>query len=85
MTNKYSTKLKYHDRETKAAYVYDKYHSMLQGSVLDVGADSMFLKPFVQNKGGIYTGVGFGEKVDLVINLDDSPLPFPDQSFDTVV
>jgi hypothetical protein len=75
----------YYNRETKASYVYDKYQSILKGSVLDVGADSMFLKPYVERGGGKYIGIGFGENVDQVIDLDSSALPFQDASFDTVV
>lgn len=82
---KYLTKIKYDSRKTKANYVYDKYQSILRGNVLDVGADVMYLKPYIESGGGRYTGVGFGEKVDQVIDLDKSPLPFADQSFDTVM
>lgn len=81
----YKTTIKYNSRESKARYVYDKYHSLLLTNVLDVGADSMYLKPYVEQGGGKYTGIGFGEKVDQVVNLDKSSLPFKDQSFDTVL
>lgn len=81
----YVTKLKYSSRETKPKYVFDKYKSLLGGSVLDVGADGKYLKPYVESCGGTYMGIGFGDKVDLEINLDSSGLPFEDCKFDTVL
>lgn len=81
----YTTNVTYTNRETKAAYVYDKYKPLLSGSVLDVGADGKYLKPYVEKGGGSYYGIGFGENVDLEIDLDTSPLPFHDRSFDTVL
>ncbi|SDB54912.1 Methyltransferase domain-containing protein [Desulfonatronum thiosulfatophilum] len=82
---KYTTDNAYTDRETKPAYVYDKYNPLLLGSVLDVGADGKYLKPYVEQGGGAYCGIGFGERVDMEIDLDAGPLPFEDTSFDTVL
>lgn len=83
--NDFSTALNYHDRETKADYVFDKYRRILKGKILDVGADKMYLKTRIQDNNGTYLGVGYGEAVDRVINLDASPLPFENESFDTVL
>lgn len=82
---RFRTRFGYVDRETKAAHVYSKYGALLQGSVLDVGADAQYLKPYVQENGGEYFGVGLGSTVDLEVDLDCSPLPFADSSFDTVL
>jgi SAM-dependent methyltransferase len=82
---RFHTQLGYVDRETKAAHVYSKYGALLKGTVLDVGADAQYLKPYVEENGGEYLGVGLGPKVDLEVNLDCSPLPFPNASFDTVL
>ena len=75
----------YHNRETKAGYVFAKYRPILKGSVLDVGADAMYLKPYLASSEGRYVGVGHGEKVDHEVNLETSALPFGDHSFDTVL
>lgn len=82
---KFNSTVKYTNRETKPAYVYDKYLPLLTGSVLDVGADGKYLKPYVEKGGGRYYGIGFGEHVDLEIDLDANSLPFEDDSFDTVL
>lgn len=82
---KYSTSLQYMDRRTKADYVFDKYKSVLKQSVLDVGADAMYLKPKVEQNGGRYLGVGFGEHIDIEVDLEKPPFKFENNSFDTVV
>lgn len=81
---KYKTKKIYTGRQDKSDYVFDKYGELLKGSILDVGADAMYLKSKVEKGGGQYTGIGFGDAVDLEIDLDHSSLPFDDKSFDTV-
>lgn len=75
----------YNGREEKAAYVYNKYKSIFNVSVLDVGADAQYLKPMITSTGGKYHGIGYGDNIDQVANLDGYPLPFEDRSFETVI
>ena len=75
----------YVTRDDKAGFVYKKYKALLGGSVLDVGADAMFLKKHVTRGGGQYVGVGLGEGIDHELDLEKSPLPFDDDQFDTVL
>ncbi len=81
---KYTTDVRYQDRKGKAEYVFAKYQSILDGKILDVGADDCHLKdhlpPQVQ-----YWGVGLGGDVDQEIDLERQPLPFEDQSYDCVL
>lgn len=82
---KFFTKFKYTDRETKSEYVYKKYKTILKHSVLDVGADQCFLKKYLDGDTE-YSGVGLGsEKIDLEIDLEKQNLPFKDNSFHTVL
>lgn len=82
---RFFTRNQYSSRETKPHYVMDKYSPILGGSVLDVGADGKHLKPFVEQEGGSYLGIGFGDKVDMEIDLESGSLPFEDDQFDTVL
>jgi len=77
--------MKYSSRETKAKYIFEKYGDILSGRVLDVGADAMYLKPMVQDGGSEYIGIGFGDEIDVSYNLEQTPYPFEERSFDTVV
>ena len=83
---KFQTKLTYETRPDKAAYVWDKYHEILSsGSVLDVGADECHLKTYLP-EGVKYTGVDFCDNPEVIrVDLDREPLPFEDQTFDTVL
>ena len=78
----YATTRGYTDRPSKAAYVADKYASLLAGSVLDVGCDAAPLRAMVP---GRYTGVDIRPDADTVLDLDRNDLPFPHRSFDTVL
>lgn len=80
----FATAYRYSDRETKAEYVWRKYEPIL-ADVLDVGADQGFLRPFIEDAGGKYVGVGYGEGVDLELDLEAGRLPYADRSFDTVL
>ena len=82
---KFETRLSYVDRKTKSVYIYDKYKEILNGRVLDVGADAQYLKKSITESGGTYTGIGFGETIDINFNLENLPYPFEDNSFDTVL
>jgi len=75
----------YHDRESKAKFVFEKYKDLLVGRVLDVGADQCYLKKYLGNDVQ-YTGVGFGDGRDIInLDLEKERLPFPDGSFDCVL
>ena len=82
---RFDSAIVYRDRAAKAEYVYDKYRPLLVNRVLDVGADAMHLKPLVVQGGGDYTGIGYGDDIDLTYDLETGTLPFSDQSFDTVL
>lgn len=84
MSMTFTTMFQYTDRKTKAEYVWLKYRQILQGRLLDVGADACYLKEHLED-GTQYCGVGLGEGVDRVIDLEKEPLPFPDGSFDCVL
>ena len=81
----YSSSCKYVDRQSKARYVWEKYSSLLDHTVLDVGADAMYLKPYVEGAGGRYLGIGHGEGIDHPMDLEGGILPFGDRSFETVL
>lgn len=83
--NRFATDFAFHDRQTKAKYVWLKYESILRGKkILDVGADECHLKQHLDEDAS-YHGVGLGDKVDQVINLETDGLPFEDNSFDCVL
>lgn len=81
---RYQTERRYTDRESKAAYIADKYRAILAGSVLDVGCDTKRLRPLVARP-DLYVGVDLCDAADVVIDLDREALPFGPGSFDTVV
>ena len=75
----------YSSRETKLQFFARKYADFLTGSILDVGADALYLKNFLPN-GVHYTGVGIGPHPDLVqVDFEKEEIPFSDNSFDCVV
>jgi len=74
----------YHDRESKAKYVYDRYKKFLEGRILDVGADQCYLKEYLGEESK-YFGIGLGKAVDININLEKLKIPFKDSSFDCVL
>ncbi|MDX2132027.1 MAG: methyltransferase domain-containing protein [Planctomycetota bacterium] len=81
---RYATAYRYTDRETKARYIAEKYAPILHGSVLDVGCDKAPLRALVASPSR-YTGVDMAPGSDIVLNLDASPLPLANRSYDTVV
>ena len=83
--SRFSSSIVYTDRKSKSNYVYEKYNKILTPSVLDVGADAMYLKPLVVSSGGKYVGIGHGDSIDYEINLEQIPLPFDARSFETVL
>jgi len=75
----------YTDRRSKAKYIFCKYQSILQGKILDVGADHCFLKEYIE-AGTQYVGIGLhSPKLDIVVDLEKQDIPFESNSFDTVL
>ena len=85
MNYKFSSDLIYTSRKTKADYIFDKYRDILVESVIDVGADQMYLKDKILSNGTNYVGVGRGELFDINVDLEKSKIPVKDKSFKTVV
>ncbi len=81
---KFQTDYLYTDRETKAQYVWRKYQSLLNGRILDVGADECYLKHYLP-KGAEYIGIGLGGTPDYRVDLEKESIPFGDNSFDCVL
>ena len=81
----FQTKFRYHDRPSKAKYVWLKYQSILESAaILDVGADECYLKEHLSDNAS-YWGIGLGGNLDQEINLEGGQLPFDDRSFDVVL
>lgn len=72
------------DRKTKAQYVWEKYHKILNGRILDVGADECYLKQHLPSHVE-YIGIGLGGSPDIQINLEIDKIPFDDKSFNCVL
>ena len=81
---RFFTDLKYTSREDKPEYVWRKYREILHGEILDVGADQCGLKKFLP-QGTNYISIGFGEAVDVEIDLEKRNLPYQENSFDCVL
>lgn len=81
---RFKTGRSYKDRQSKAAYVHDKYKDILSGRVLDVGADNCYLRDLL-GAGADYTGIGIGGSPDIEVDLERQAIPFPDNSFDCVL
>ena len=81
----FHTEYRYHDRASKARYVWEKYQSILRGArILDVGADECHLKRHLDCNAS-YWGIGLGGSPDQEVDLERGPLPFPDNAFDCVL
>jgi hypothetical protein len=80
----FHTNYEYKDRETKAEYVWLKYGSILEGKILDAGADECYLKRYLGDSAS-YWGVGLGDGIDQQVDLEKERIPFPDNSFDSVL
>ena len=78
------TDFKFSDRTTKAQYVWLKYGSILNGRILDVGADECHLKSYLPANTK-YIGIGLGGAPDIQVNLEEGKIPFDDRSFDCVM
>jgi hypothetical protein len=80
----FRTDYRYTDRETKARYVCLKYQAILQGHILDVGADECYLKQWLP-AGATYWGIGLGGHPDQQVDLEKEGIPSGDNSFDCVL
>ncbi len=81
---KFHTNFKYHSRKDKPEYVWRKYNPVLTDSILDVGADKGGLETWLP-KDVRYVAVGFGDGVDIKMDLDKGSLPFDDGEFNCVL
>ncbi len=81
----FHTDFQYSSRETKQQYVWQKYSAILSGAtILDVGGDQGFLMSHLPPTSR-YNSIGYGEKIDQHYNLENTPYPFADKSFDVVL
>ena len=80
----YTTSRSYDCAETKAEYLVEKYHPVLDGSVLDVGCGKRLVGDRVPRP-DLYVGVDLKQPCDVVVHLEHEPLPFADSSFDVVL
>lgn len=84
MELKFSTNYQFIDRKTKAKYVWLKYQNILNGRILDVGADECYLKGYLE-EGTSYVGIGLGGDLDKKVDLEKEKIPFADNSFDCII
>jgi SAM-dependent methyltransferase len=80
----FHTDFMYTSRKDKPEYVWRKYGQILQGRILDVGADECGLRDLLP-AGTEYTGIGLGGAVDVKIDLEKCKLPYEENSFDVVL
>ncbi|WP_160162738.1 class I SAM-dependent methyltransferase [Magnetococcus marinus] len=86
-TPTYHTNFTFHDRVSRAEYIWRKYTPLLQESVLDLGAWQCHLRHHVPATAH-YVGVDLDTEhgnPDVVANLDHGQVPFADNSFACVV
>jgi SAM-dependent methyltransferase len=76
--------IRFHDRASRSAYIADRFGSLLQGKLLDVGCDQAILRQLLP--GSTYVGMDRTGAPDIRLNLETvDHLPFEDASFDCVV
>lgn len=76
----------YINREDKHRFVSEKYMEFLEGKILDVGADQLYLKKYLPKTVTEYLATGLGDHPgQLKIDLEHDELPFKDGSFDLVM
>lgn len=80
----FHTDFKHTSRKDKPEYVWRKYRQILEGKILDVGADECGLRNLLPT-GTEYTGIGLGGSVDVQIDLEKQKLPYEGNSFDVVL
>jgi 2-polyprenyl-3-methyl-5-hydroxy-6-metoxy-1,4-benzoquinol methylase len=82
---RFQTDFVYMGRATKAEYVWRKYGEILQGRVLDVGADQCQLKGYL-DESVVYTGMDLSDEPGIIrVNLEREPIPAEDGAFDAVL
>ena len=84
IAKRYSTTIRYADRQGKAAFIASKYAPLLTRSVLDVGCDRKQLQAAIP-AGVAYTGIDVNDAADVVTDLEWGTMPFDDRTFETVV
>ena len=52
-------------------------------SVLDIGGDKGYIKKYIQDTK--YVNIGYGPSVSIQYNLEQTPYPFEDKSFDVIL
>lgn len=81
---KFDTEYTYSSRTDKPRYVNEKYQDILQESVLDVGADQGLLEDELDDSVE-YWGIGLGDGVDEMVDLEEDGIPYEDDTYDCVV
>jgi SAM-dependent methyltransferase len=79
----FETSLVFTNREEKSRYVWLKYQPILEGEILDVGADRGGLKQYLPS-GVVYRTAGLELDHDVKVDLEE-PLPLETRSFDCVL
>lgn len=77
-------KFSYQNREERIDYLFNNYSPYLAGSVLDIGCDRKLLKKYLRPE-QYYVGIDIGGEPDIRLNLEKAKIPFPENSFDTIV
>lgn len=80
----FHTDFRYKARQDKFKYVWLKYQPILEGNILDVGADECYLRDYLPADTN-YWGIGLGGSPDQQVNLEEGVLPFADNSYDCVM
>jgi len=82
----YFTEATYTDRASKTRYIAEKYAPLFAEGrrVLDVGCDRKQLRAML-TRAVEYVGIDLNPHADRIVDLDREPLPFADDSFETVV
>jgi SAM-dependent methyltransferase len=76
--------VRFRDRPDRPRFIGKRFHSYLNGKVVDIGCDQAVLRTMLGREN--YLGVGMTTESDVKVNLDDGkPLPFGDASCDTVM
>ena len=74
-----------HDlREEKALHVWQRYQNILNGKILDVGANKGYLRKFLR-KDIKYTSLDKNPPADVILDLEKNKLPFKNNSFNCVL
>ena len=79
----FHTSFIYHNREDRAKYIWLKYKTILQGRILDVGADKGYLGSYLPSECQ-YTTVGLEPEHDVHVDLEN-PLPIDSNAYDCVL